>query len=87
MGRKAYIKLPGLQWEGVVANGLMFLIVFSVLFIIWLAVASMVGFLTFILLNWALGVFGYHVTGLQFIAGVVILAVLRSVVSYLFLRE
>lgn len=84
---KAYVKLPGLKWEGVVANGLMFMIVFFALFVVWLAVASMLGFVTFFVLNWALGIFGYHVSGLQFIAGVVILAILRSVVSYLFLRE
>jgi hypothetical protein len=87
MSRKAHFKLPGISWNGEVSSVGEAFLVFVFIFLIWLAFASLFSWITFIVLNWAIGIFGYHVTGLQFIAGLVLLGIARSAISYLLNRE
>ena len=87
MSRKAHFKLPGLKWNGEVDSVGAAFVIFTGLFLIWLTFFAFFSVVTFVVLNWALGIFGYHVTGLQYIAGLILLAVARSAISYLFNRE
>ena len=84
---KYYVKLPGMKYEGRSESAAAIIVAMFALFVLWLAFFLAFATLGFIVLNWALGIFGWHITGWQYIGGWVILGFLRTVISYLFHRE
>ena len=84
---KYYVKLPGMRYEGHSESAAAIMVAMFALIVLWLAFFSAFAIIGFIVLNWALGIFGYHVGVWQYIAGWVILGFLRTVFSYLFHRE
>lgn len=84
---KYKVNLPGLKTEGNADSPAGIFVAVMFFFALWLGFFILFAYAGFFVLNWALGIFGYHITGLQYIGGWVILGFLRTVISYLFHRE
>jgi hypothetical protein len=84
---KFHVKLPGLKYEGQSESPAAIFVAMVTLIALWAAIFFVMFYVGFLVLNWALGIFGYHITGWQYIGGWVILGFLRTVISYLFHRE
>ena len=87
MGHKWHFKSSMLKLNGTASDATEAWVIVGILFAFYFIFLVGLFTLGFYILHWALGIFGYHITGWQYIGGWVILGFLRTVISYLFIRE
>ena len=57
-------------------------ILFGLALALWLVVAALLLTVFFLATQWSLGIFGIKISLIQFVAGVVLLGIIRSAISY-----